>query len=232
VDWIGQNPTWFWNKHHVAQVLKWVCRYWGNVLGLPDYVPPDLLVIRNAGVSHARREACRRRLAQLEHAPRSERSLLQGSSGTIKSSQERVLFAWVLKRAMLDYSLGVISPLQHEQRKALNAYWWVMSLPFIVPSPLAELTDSGWSHFERNKHRQYRLKNEDPFEGVGLQFATLVEMPSAERRYYPPQFPAQLEQMQRCCTFGKCCDLVGVEPNRARTWLHYVRPDNVTVNAD
>lgn len=222
--WIGHNPTWFWRSRQVYEVLCDLTVYWSNWHDRVAYTPPEI-------IHRGDREAVR----SIRDEKRNERitQVLFGSrdSGPFGHLRElsselnyRAVYAAVIRRAFLDYTLGILVPQAKEQRQALNAYWWIMGLPLLVTHKARRNFDIAQVDLEQGRTRRWKASGADLWKGIGLQFSDMVELYDFDLTYYPQPW-GHLNASASLTTFRVCCDRCDIDANEARQWLHLMLPD-------
>lgn len=221
--WIGRNPTWFWKRSQVTDVLSIITTHWAQVLSRPRYVPPPSVSLGSPDRQRIHRDKRIERIAYIYDKPR-PRMPWDGDELPLGGDSERALYAAVIRRAFIDYGVGVVSPLARLQRDGLNAYWWVMGLPLVLTRKSLERPEIALPDLSAGRTRRWKATGGDLFADIAITTQKLVTLPKADEPYYPEPWRC-LEVDHRLMTFSRCCDICGVDVDRARTWLHVVRPD-------
>jgi len=225
-NWIGRNPTWFWRNRQIHSILCDVTIYWSNWHDRKAFTPPPTISPRKKkAVRILRNQKRMERIEQIFSGHR-KYDAWSGDSLLNRAYAEKRLYAAVVRRAYLDYAVGVVSPLARNQRMALNAYWWIMGLPLLLTHKAMDHIDTAEKDLIYGRTRRWKVSPKDPYDGIDLIFDDIVQMHRSEEVYYPAIW-STLEPYGRLMTFQRCCDLCNLDVHRARAWLHLVRPDEL-----
>jgi hypothetical protein len=179
-QWLGDDVTQCLSGAHVHTFLECIVGYWNSYFGLKNWTVPSQ-------IPDERAEDSRAVIQKIKNAARIERirqlSGLYGAkafSGVLSvdsfvqlpemkdSQSERSLLLAMVRRAVYEYSKGITSPLEADQREALNAYWWIMGYGWLLPQGADPY------RIEIKKDRLH--PDEDPFSAFSLSPVSLVKV--------------------------------------------------------
>jgi hypothetical protein len=179
-QWLGDDVTQCLSGAHVHTFLECIVGYWNSYFGLKNWTVPSQ-------IPDERAEDSRAVIQKIKNAARIERirqlSGLYGAkafSGVLSvdsfvqlpemkdSHSERSLLLAMVRRAVYEYSKGITSPLEADQREALNAYWWIMGYGWLLPRGADPY------RIEIKKDRLH--PDEDPFSAFSLSPVSLVKV--------------------------------------------------------
>lgn len=205
------DPIWAFRPNHVHYVLSLVVSYWGEEWGLWVDPPPYPVSAKTSGKDLEVQRCRALRMQALEGVPRPGQY-----AGLLSSRDETALYAAVLWEAVRDWADGCFSPLAVDQRRALQSYWWFMSLPTVAP-PLSE---AQWQDVADGRRRKCKVPAsvEDPLPVVRLSVSSLWTL-----RYRDPWVPPVCAGDH--VTYLRCCDVLGLDPDVLRKTIHIIPPD-------
>lgn len=211
------DPVWAFRPEHVHWVLSLVIDYWGDEMGAYPFDLQGPLASKCLERAEILADARDQRLAALEPV-REPIRLASDVAYNDASPGVTLLYASVLWEAVRDWADNCYSPFAVEQRRALQAYWWFMGLPYTAPT---NMTEDGWASVARGRRRKYKvpLESTNPLGDVGLSVSALF----VERGGDPELPPGFLEATP--ITLPMCCSALGISPSAVRRYIHMVRPD-------
>ena len=214
------DPVWAFRPEHVHWVLSLVIDYWGDETGAEPFHlggPLASKCVDRAEVLEEARERWLESLAPVPMPPRLGSDVDIGHAGG-EGAGVVMLYASVLWEAVRDWADNCYSPFAVEQRRALQAYWWFMGLPYTTPRGLSE---EDWAMIARGRKRKFKVPTEEtnPLPSVGLTIPSLFCY-----RVTDPELPPQFRDSTPI-TFLACCSALGIDPTPVRKYLHTVRPD-------
>lgn len=225
---LGRNPTWLLRPNHVYLLLQIILDYWADYWGVEriDLHPPIPKRDKKRGsrILNVLRE---RRYQNLLSAYQD--NVIDSSNLTAHydmprvHEEERRLFSAMVKQAFRDFIQNALSPFHHKQRDALNAYWWVMGLPLLLPEGVGE---EDIQKMDCGKQNRYRLReHQNPFEDTWLRRQHLWLDEPAGSQYYPWEVPHFDQATVDLMSMENCCRVVGLNVTALRARLHVLPPD-------
>lgn len=217
------NPTWCLRDNHVHLILQMVLDHWSDWWGV-ERIDLPLPLRKRDGIG---REIYRRmkllRVRQLEEGHLRFPPVEFNANTCIEDLwwPERRLYAAIIRRAILDFCQFYVSPYKSDQRIALNAYWWFMGYPPLMPLALS------WADrqdINRGALVRHMLKpSDDPFKATGLRREDLWK--ELDGRVIDLEVDTILGMdMADWTSADACCHILGLDLKELRRRLHIVPP--------
>lgn len=227
---LGENPTWCWGPGHVHEVLNRIQTHFSDLRSLQPYTVPEPMNTKGDAITRTRRQKRSERKKQLRGCGRNAYSKFEWNEapGTEFGTADRLLRIHVIRRAIIDYAFGLTSPVPLEQRRSLNAFWWLYGHPVLTTRLVRESQQGIYRVAEGCVHDWGIASGLDPFDGLELMFENLL-VPSNPGHYYPPGYPDADNELQAEMSYLRCCFYAGVEPEAGRFLAHYIDPPTDSV---